>query len=38
MQQMSPAQRQVAMQRFSQNPGSRADFKNALGWDPVNWQ
>ena len=38
MQSMSPQQRQVAMQRFSQNPGSRDEFKRTLGFDPVNWQ
>ena len=38
MQSLSPQQRQVALQRFSQNPGSRDDFKRTLGFDPVNWQ
>lgn len=35
---MDPSKRAIALQRFQQNPGSRQQFKQALGWDPVNWQ
>ena len=35
---MDPAKRDTAMQRFQANPNSRAQFRQALGFDPVNWQ
>ena len=38
MQSMDPAKRQIALQRFQQNPQSRQEFISKLGWDPVAWQ